>query len=347
MTYHFKMASEITEPLHVLVALAGGSGCGKTYSALALAEGLSEGKPFAVIDTEAGRAMHYRNRFEFAHCDFTPFDDAGNLAGYSPERYIEVIDAAEKAGYPVIVVDSFSHVWEGIGGVLEMQAKAVERMSGGDDAKRERVNMIAWADVKPRYRRLLHRIIQCRAHVILCVRAKERVGQFKNGKIQYVGKSKIRREDLGWDVAADKDMVFEMTTSFLLTSERIGVPIPLKLNDEHQHAFPHNAQITPKSGAALLAWSKGQTGSGDKELLDNARAEARKGYDAINALWKRSDDGARAKLRPVLPELQRLAREAEASVGDTPFGPGDDDAEEAEIKRRAEEAMAGGTEVSA
>lgn len=334
MTYHFRMASEITEPLHTLVALAGGSGCGKTYSALALAEGLADGETFAVIDTEAGRAMHYRSRFDFAHCDFTPFDDKGDLTGYSPERYIDVLDAAEKAGYPVIVIDSFSHVWEGIGGVLELHAEAVDRMARGDDSKRDRVSMIGWAGVKPRYRRLLHRLIQCRAHVILCIRAKERPEGIKSV-------SKIRRPDLRWDVAADKDLVFEMTSSLLLLPEMAGVPIPIKLNDEHRRAFPHQQQINAKSGAELLAWSKGEIGTGDKDLIDRARAAARQGYDAINQMWKKLGEGDRDKLMPLMKELKTIAAEAERGVGDAPFGPdGSEDKDEGAAHQRETERQA-------
>ena len=343
MNYQFRLASEITEPLHALIAIAGASATGKTFSALLMAEALAGGKPFAVIDTEAGRARHYKSRFEFAHCDFTPFDDKGNLLGYPPERYIEVIDAAEKEGFPVIVLDSFSHVWEGMGGVLELHAEALDTMTRGDDAKRDKVSILAWGKVKPRYRKLLHRIIQCRAHVILCIRAKDRIGQFSGGKMRYVGKSKIRREDLGFDVACDKDLVFEMTASFLLTPDRIGVPVALKLPDELSRAFPPDRQLSGEAGKVLKAWSEsgGADTADDKSVIDKARAEALNGFKAINLYWQSLDSGEQNLLRPIMGELKRIADDADKVGGDIPFDRDDEDegaAHQAQVEREAEAA---------
>ena len=41
---------------------------------------------------------------------------------FSPERYIEAFDDAKAAGAEVIVVDSGSHEWQDIGGVLGRRA---------------------------------------------------------------------------------------------------------------------------------------------------------------------------------------------------------------------------------
>ena len=46
----------LRENVGLLIGLAGGSGGGKTWSAMLLAKGISGDKPFAVIDTEARRA---------------------------------------------------------------------------------------------------------------------------------------------------------------------------------------------------------------------------------------------------------------------------------------------------
>ncbi len=320
MTYQFKLASQITEPLHGLIGIAGGSACGKTYSAMLIAEALADGKPFAIIDTEAGRARHYKSRFEFLHCDFTPFDPkTGELVGYSPERYIEVIDAAEKKGFPVIIIDSFSHAWEGLNGVLQLHAQALDAMTGGNEAKRDKVSILAWGKVKPRWRLLLHRIIQCRAHVILCIRAKERPQGIKTI-------SKIRRQDLNWDVACDKDLIFEMTASFLLLPEKVGVPVPIKLPDEIARAFPTDRQITSEAGKVLKKWSEsgGSSSKDDKSVIDEARREARKGFDAINAFWQSLDKGDQSLLRPIMGELKRISKEADTVDNDIPFGEDDE-----------------------
>src|SRR5512135_1544389 len=99
--------------VNLLIGLAGGTGSGKTFSAFELATGIAGGKRFAVIDTEAGRALHYADAFQFDHGDLR--------APFTPDAYTEAIMAADAAGYPVIIVDSMSHEWSGDGGILDMQ----------------------------------------------------------------------------------------------------------------------------------------------------------------------------------------------------------------------------------
>src|SRR3990167_10103442 len=104
MSFSFRPAKR--ENVALIIGLAGGTGSGKTFSAMRLASGIAgEGKPFAVIDTEAGRAKHYADQFKFDHGDLAP--------PFRPDAYVDAIMAADKAGYSVIVVDSVSHVWAG------------------------------------------------------------------------------------------------------------------------------------------------------------------------------------------------------------------------------------------
>src|SRR6185503_14769732 len=95
--------------VNLILGLAGGTGSGKTLSALKLAKGLAGGKPFAFIDAENGRGLMYADDFEFFHGNLTP--------PFRPDTYAEAIKAADDAGYPVIVVDSASHEYAGEGGV--------------------------------------------------------------------------------------------------------------------------------------------------------------------------------------------------------------------------------------
>ena len=129
----FTFRPAVRENVGLLIGLAGASGSGKTYTAMRLAAGIAGDKPFCVIDTEAGRAKHYADMFRFDHGDLTP--------PFSPDRYADAIMAADKAGYPVIVVDSVSHVWAGDGGVLDWQDKELDRMAGDDWKKREACKM--------------------------------------------------------------------------------------------------------------------------------------------------------------------------------------------------------------
>ena len=134
MTFTFRPA--VRENVGLLIGLIGASGSGKTFTAMQLASGIAGDKPFALIDTEAGRAKHYADQFRFDHGDLKP--------PFSPHAYAEAIHAADAAQYSVIVVDSMSHQHAGEGGVLDMQEAELNRMAGDDWAKRERVKMASW-----------------------------------------------------------------------------------------------------------------------------------------------------------------------------------------------------------
>ena len=316
MSFAFKFlpVSDDTRPLTIAVSIAGGSGTGKTYRALLLARGIADGKPFAVIDTENRRAVHYRNDFpEMVHVDMSPIDEAGEIVGFPPERWIAAIDAVEAQGLPVVVIDSFSHAWEGIGGVLEMQAEELEvlmRSSSRDQSMR------AWAKVKPRYRRLVERIIRAQCHVIICIRAKAMIQNPKGGNMN---PNKIRRPDLPWDIACDKDLVFEMTASLLMTPEQPGKPILLKCADVFKPMLSTGAPLTVQAGATMREWANGADFREAKRAMDDARHIARKGSEAMREFWKGLSKPDAGTLRPILAELQALAKDADEEATMDPF----------------------------
>ncbi len=252
MSFEFRPA--IRQQTSLLVGISGSSGSGKTFSALRLARGLvGEDGTIALIDTEAGRALHYADTFAFNHGDLKP--------PFSPDAYFDAIAAADKTGYGVIIVDSMSHEWAGEGGCLDMHDAEVERQAGADLAKRERVNVLAWAKPKGRHKRFVGRLLQCRAHLILCLRADEKlkVGEATDPR---TGKKRIEFVAAGWQPICEKHFMYEMTLSMMLTDEAPGVPKPIKLQEQHRHAFPDGAQIGEDAGRALASWAGGKAGAG-------------------------------------------------------------------------------------
>lgn len=329
MAFDFKPA--VRKDLHTMVMIGGMSSSGKTYSAMRLAKGLAGDKRFAVIDTEASRALHYAKDangvgFDFDHMDFSPYDEKGNLLGFTPERYADAIEAADRAGYPVIVVDSFSHVWEGVGGVLEMQEAEMHRRADGDVAKMERVRGASWIMPKAQHRKMFQRFMQLRAHLILCVRAKE-VADFLMKDARR--KSKIRRSDLGYDFACDKDAIFEMTSVLLLESGSRGAPTHIKVSDEHLMCFPEGRQITEESGRMLARWAAGENmDEARRKLLEAARNAAADGKEAFKTWWAKVPREDRAAVQPIMDELAEKARKADERAAtsdpfaeDEPAGP--------------------------
>lgn len=248
MAFTFRPAKR--EAVGLLIGLAGASGSGKTYSALRLAKGLANGKPFCLIDTEAGRAKHYADRFAFDHGDLH--------APFSPAAYAEAIGAADEAGYPVIVVDSASHEHAGEGGILDMQEAELHRMAGDDWKKREAVKMASWVKPKMEHKRMVQKLLQVRAHLILCFRAEAKIEMVKGegGRMVVQPKQTLTSLD-GWIPICEKSLPFELTASFLLLPDAPGIPRAIKLQEQHREFFPAGKPITEAAGASLGAWAAG------------------------------------------------------------------------------------------
>lgn len=250
MAFEFKPAKRQNEVL--LIGLAGGTGSGKTYSAMRMASGIAGAmsKRFAVIDTEAGRARHYADQFKFDHGDLRP--------PFTPRAYADAIHAADDAGYPVIVVDSMSHEWAGEGGVLEMHEDELYRMAKDDYARREACKMAAWIKPKQDHKKMVQRLLQIRSVLILCFRAEEKVEMVKgsDGKMKIVPKQSLVGVN-GWIPICEKNLPFELTASFLLTADAPGMPKPIKLQEQHKPMFPLNQPLDEKSGQRIAAWAAG------------------------------------------------------------------------------------------
>ncbi|MBK9497701.1 MAG: AAA family ATPase [Xanthomonadales bacterium] len=116
---------------------------GKTYGALTIAKGL--GGRIAVIDTERGSASLYSHLTEFDTLSLDP--------PYAPERFIEAVQAAEAAGYDVIVIDSITHEWNGSGGVLEIVDNIAKASRSGSSYN-------AWNEGTRRHRAFIDAMLQ-------------------------------------------------------------------------------------------------------------------------------------------------------------------------------------------
>lgn len=328
----FIPVTEINDPLTLSIGLSGGSGTGKTYTALLMARGIAEtmtgkpGAPIGYVDTENRRALHYKSAFpEMMHFDFAAVDESGKVVGFGPERWIEVIDAAEDAGMPVLILDSFSHAWEGVGGVLDLHATTLDRLTRGDDSKKDARSQLAWAEVKPRYRRLIDRIVRAKTNIIICTRAKP----VMQSRGENARNTKTRRKDVPWDPASDGDLMFEMVTMVILDPSAPGCPVhQIKVADQFKALLDPRRPMNDATGRAMAEWAKGQgEAQAQKATLDKARDMARSGTAAFTTWWQ-SDEGkaARPIARTIIEDLKALCAEADRIDGtddDEPFGKSD------------------------
>lgn len=319
-TFEYKPATR--ERVPVLVALCGPSGSGKTFSALRLATGIQSVSPgdIAVIDTEARRALHYADRFKFQHIPFA--------APFGPLDYLDAIDHCVKQGAKTIVVDSMSHEHEGPGGVLEQHGAEVERLSGGDAAKAERVKMLAWQRPKQARRRLINSIIGMPVNFILCFRAKEKL-KIAPGK---------QPENIGYMPIAAEEFVFEMTSKLLLLPGSVGVPTlqsefigeraMIKVPEQFLSIFPveRPPQLTEEVGAQLARWASGgaagaaapQPNSQVEDLIaayDGALTEAE--FTAAekdrSVIWKATSRPDQARLKAASDKARARLNEGAAA----------------------------------
>ena len=223
MALSFKKA--VREKLWVKILLSGVSGSGKTYSSLRLAKGIFDkcgGEGIAYIDTENRRASYYANEFKFDVNDM--------VEPYSPEKYIEAIDAAVDAGYKVLVIDSLSLEWNYLNEVHD-------KMPGN--------SFTNWGPLKARHRKLMEKILQSHIHIIATARGKDAyIMEDKNGK--QVPK-KVAEGIIG-----DKELEYNYTCTFQLTQD---THIAAVMKD-NTHIFEGRYDVlTEKDGMAIYDWA--------------------------------------------------------------------------------------------
>ena len=206
----------------IRLGLASPSGGGKTYSALLIAKGLAGSwDKVAIIDTENGSADLYSHLGDFNVLQLT--------APYHPEKYIDAIRECEQAGMEVIIIDSITHEWSGVGGCLELQQIATER-------QRIKNNYTAWKEVTPRHQKFIDAVLQSNCHIITTVRSKTDYLQVEHeGKksIQKVGMAQVTRDGFEYELTVsleldvnhyavtskDRTCLFEGKPSFIPSEE--------------------------------------------------------------------------------------------------------------------------------
>ena len=205
-------------------AIIGPSGSGKTYSALLIALGL--GKKIALLDTEHGSASLYGDRFQF--------DTVTLSSPYTPDRYVACIQAAQKAGYDVLIIDSLSHSWQGEGGVLEKKS-ALDARGGSQFGN--------WRVPKQENLRLTEAILQADLHIITTIRAKQGYALVEEN-----GKQKVQK--LGMDPIAEPGVEYSFSVVFDLAMDHNA-----SISKDRSSIFDGKIfKPTIETGKEILAW---------------------------------------------------------------------------------------------
>jgi len=244
------------------VGITGNEGSGKTFSALKIAAGIAgflpDGKPrrFAAIDTEGGNLSHYAYD-EVAYPDGFHFDVLEMEPPFEPARFSELIAMAAAAGYTVLLIDSASHEWNGIGGVLEMVSANQKKLSRGDADRFDSMKQLAWVDPKSEHNKYLAQLYYLDMAMVFTYKAafeKERVKQRIGGKMKTV------TIDVGGKPRTDEESPFALTCNLLVHRSRPGTFEAWrdhKMRSYVEHLFRDGMMLNEDLGAALAAWAAG------------------------------------------------------------------------------------------
>lgn len=298
------------------MALIGPSGSGKTYTAMNIGQHL--GLRVAVIDTERGSASKYASLFNF---------DVLELDTFSPQTYVQAIQAADAAGYDVLIIDSLSHAWSGKGGALEMVDAIAKRSQSPN-------SFGAWRDVTPIHNQMVDAMLSCRAHVIATIRSKTEHVQEKDerGKtvIRKVGLQPVQRDGLEYefdvvaDLTQDNELIVSKSRCPALSGVMVskpgkevadtlrtwlegGAPLPPEPSPAEQAAKQRTAEALQDFGARngqavtpAAPSSAPPSGKEDEPITDEQR-------DRYRALLKEAED-AKLDLTPYEVNLDTLTK---------------------------------------
>lgn len=295
MSFTFRPAQRsATKPL---IGLYGPSGSGKTFSALTLARGFvgPQGR-LGMIDTESGRGQLYSDVIPGGYDVLTLGEP------FTPARYIEAIRTAEKAGLDALVIDSFSHEWEGVGGVLDM-ATEIERKTG-------KPGLHCWKEPKLEHQKLVLRLLQTPLLVICCLRAKYRSRQIKNER---TGKNEIIRDENATAIQ-DDGFLFELTVNAELRPDHTMI-VTKTSHPALASIFRTGQAIAAETGRALADWAKGGAQPATADPADLLAQIERCGtLDALDAL--RESGEFRAVFKALSPADKTRVKNAGQAKGE-------------------------------
>ncbi len=250
----------------VIIALAGQTGQGKTYTALQIARGMvSNPSKIGFLDTENGRGSLYSNILD------GKFKIGDLYAPFSPKRYSLAIKDFQDAGMEVLIIDSGSHEWEGVGGC--------DDIANGPKADGTPRKVANWVGAKREHKEFVNTLLYSNMHIIVCLRAREKTDFTITDK----------PKSLGIQPICEKNFMYEMTASIMVensgrTQTHIKVPSFL------QSAFGDGKDyLGIKTGKAIIDWvNKGEKESPEITKIKSEMLMACEyGLDQVLVIWNK------------------------------------------------------------
>jgi len=286
------------QSLKIKIAMSGPSGSGKTLGALLVAYGLCpDWNKIGFLDTENesasyyfGRDFDYRTKQgseritigEFHHLPLSEkqYDPQKYPNGpYHPRRFVAALKNMIKKfpSIEVIIIDSGSHEWEGLGGSLDIHSAL-----GGQYA--------TWGQVNPLHKEFMDCIRDLPVHIIMTMRSKSDVIIELNSKGKHapkkIGTKSVQRDGTDYEFG----IVFDigMNHKALSSKDRTGIFAPIDMP----------FQLTPAVGRTIIMWAKDciaaepirdQIGDQENEI-DSDDQEPLVKQETKKILWKLLDN---------------------------------------------------------
>lgn len=272
------------EGSRLVFAFAGWTGKGKTYTAIQFAYGLAgyDAKKVGFMDAENKRGSLCADILEHASRPTKDRFLIGDLyAPFSPARYSMGIDDFQAAGCEVLIIDSVTHEWEGIGGCQDIAEEGNPKIPRWDLAKRE-------------HKKFMNKLLQSDMHIICCVRAREKSSpEKKGGKVEFV--------NYGLQPIQEKNFMFEVTASLMMFDEGrrqecIKVPAALLAYLGRKDGY-----ITADDGYAVRQWVNGALKLDPvvEKWRSRLQANTEGGVSHIEECWEKTPPDVRVALGDV------------------------------------------------
>ena len=297
-----------------LICLEGFSGCGKTKSGVLIVKGMQKilGGKALFLDTETGRGKMYAKDAEgsdFIYAELTP--------PFTPERYMSAIKQAERSGFDHLIIDSGSHEWDGLGGMLEIADSRVDKFGKPIQGKAK------WS-VKSRHKAFINTMMAGRMNIVICLRAKDRFVKkiVDNKEVEIIdGFVPLQERNFKYDMMIQLPMP-EGGKGRYFMDETVGFKCP----GEILPAFEEGKQINESLGEAIGHWVKAGISPDDllRSMKNDAFAEAEQGVKHFREYWKGLAEDHQAKLKPFVANFESVAKNADAERADLEVVTGSD-----------------------
>lgn len=185
-----QLKKAVKENCFLRLLVAGLPGTGKTYSSLDIGTNLVPGGVTLLLDSEYGSASKYADLFDF----YTE-----QITNHDPRNYIKMIKEAEKAGVDVLILDSITHAWNALLGIVSEERTKSRDPFGG------------WQKGSPIHQEFVETILAVKCHVIATARTKSDyvIEPDRNGKMspKKVGMKPVTQENTEYefDIAGEID----------------------------------------------------------------------------------------------------------------------------------------------